>query len=138
MKKFTSVTFQLLLNGLLAFIAVKLLKYLLIPAVITTLVMSFFRTKVGEGFLNVSQYLREVAVSVDQLGNVVCSDLFDVTLIKRKQGYRFGNPDETISGVLGKNQRLNTLSKVGKALNFILNKLDPNHSIKSIEDDETV
>jgi len=74
-------------------------------------------------------------VSVDQLGNVVCKDLLDLTLIK-KQGYRFGNPDETISGVLGKNQNLKTLTITGRVLNYVLSLIEKDHSIKSIEEDE--
>lgn len=126
---------NLLVNVFLVFITVKLLKYLLIPAIIITLIISFFKRKVGNGVQNISQYLRTVAVAIDQLGNVVCKDLFDVTLIK-KQGYRFGNPDETISGVLGKNQKLNTLTFTGKVLNSILSLIEKDHSIKSIEEDE--
>jgi 8-oxo-dGTP diphosphatase len=41
--------------------------------------------------------------------------------------------DETISSVLGKNKKANTLSKIGKGLDWILDILDKNHSIKSIE-----
>ena len=48
-------------------------------------------------------------------------------------GHQFGNPDETISFVLGKNIQTNTLSLVGKGLNFILDQLDKDHSIKSIK-----
>lgn len=135
MKNFLKITGNLLLNILLVFIAVKLLKYLLLPAIIVTLAISFFKRKVGNGFENVSSYLRTVAVSVDQLGNVVCKDLLDLTLIK-KEGYRFGNPDETISGVLGKNQNLNTLTATGRVLNYVLSLIEKDHSIKSIEEDE--
>lgn len=137
MKEAIKITGFLLLNILLVFIAYTLLKYLLFPAILITLFISFFKRKVGNGFSNISQYLRTVAVSIDQLGNVVCKDLFDITLIK-KSGYKFGNPDETISGVLGKNQKLNTLSGVGKVLNGILSIIEKDHSIKSIEEDETV
>lgn len=135
MKNFLQITGKLLLNVVLVFIAVKLLKYLLVPAILVTLVISFFRTKVGNGFINVSDYLRSVAVSVDQLGNVVCKDLFDLVLIK-KEGYKFGHPDETISSVLGKNQLLDTLTGVGKCLNAILSFIEKDHSVISIEEDE--
>ncbi|MGY0426335.1 MAG: hypothetical protein ACWIPI_05830 [Polaribacter sp.] len=37
---------------------------------------------------------------------------------------------------LGKNKKLGTLSKIGKKLDWLLDKLDPNHSINSIEIDE--
>jgi len=135
MKKVIKIITSLLLNILLVVIAVYLLKYLLLPAIVVTLIISFFNRKVGNGFMNISQYLREVAISIDQLGNVICSDLFDLTLIK-KSGYRFGNPDETISGVLGKNQKLNKLSFVGKCLNGLLSLIEKDHSIKAIEEDE--
>ena len=135
MKNFLKIAGNLLLNIVLVFIAVKLLKYLLLPAIIVTLAISFFKRKGGNGFENVSAYLRTVAVSVDQLGNVVCKDLLDLTLIK-KQGYKFGNPDETISGVLGKNQNLKTLTITGRVLNYVLSLIEKDHSIKSIEEDE--
>ena len=48
----------------------------------------------------------------------------------------FGNPDETISSVLGKNQRDNTLTLLGKLIVWVLNMVDENHSEKAIEDDE--
>lgn len=136
MKNVLSITWKIILNALLVVVAITLLKYLLIPAVLTTLIFTFFKRKVGNGFLNVAQYFREVAVSIDQLGNVVCADLFDLTLIK-KGGYSFGNPDETISSALGKNQKLDTLSRTGKVLNWILSKIEKDHSLISIEEDET-
>lgn len=136
MKQILSITWKVILNAILVVIAVTLLKYLLIPAVIVTLFLAFFKRKVGNGFLNVAQYFRQVAVSIDQLGNVVCADLFNTVLIK-KGGYKFGNPDETISSALGKNQRLDKLTKVGKILNWILSKIEKDHSLISIEEDET-
>lgn len=136
MKSSIKIASSLLVNTALVFIALYLLKYLLLPGLLCTLFISFFKRKLGNGILNVSQYLRTVAVSIDQLGNVVCKDLFDLTLIK-KEGYLFGNPDETISGVLGKNQLKNTLSGVGKILNKILNSIEEDHSIKSIEVEES-
>ena len=137
MKKIINIALNLLLNACLVLIALFLLKHLLLPAIIITLFISFFKRKVGNGFLNVSQYLRDVAYGIDQLGNVVCADLLNLTLIKyKKGGYRFGNPDETISSVLGKNYKLGTLTLIGKILDNILNLIDKNHSVNSIEKDE--
>ena len=56
--------------------------------------------------------------------------LFNKVLINEK-GYRFGDIRETISSVLGKNQRDKTLTKTGKVLVWVLDK---NHCEKSIED----
>lgn len=137
MKNFLNITGKVIFNALLVVIAVYLLKYLLVPAIVVTLFIAFFGRKVGNGFLNIAQYFREVAVGIDQLGNVICADLFNITLIKlKKGGYEFGNPDETISGVLGKNQLLETLSFTGKCLNSLLSLIEKDHSIRAIEKDE--
>ena len=55
------------------------------------------------------------------------------TIMITKDGYKFGNEDETISSVLGKNQLKGTFRIIGYCLNRILDKLEKNHSIKSIE-----
>jgi len=83
-------------------------------------------------FRAINEYLFKVAKSIDQLGNVVCRDLFNDTLIK-KGGYRFGNEDRTISHVLGMNEKTNTLSVAGKILAWILNTIDKDHNRKAIE-----
>lgn len=69
---------------------------------------------------------KSIAIGIDQLGNVVCQDVFNDTLIK-KTGHKFGNPDETVSRVLGINKKTNTLSKFGKWWADFLNWVDPNH-----------
>jgi hypothetical protein len=76
-----------------------------------------------------------IAVSIDQTGNVFCKELFNDALIYPK-GHRFGNEDETISSVLGKNKLSNTLTWAGKLLDRILNVFEKDHSVISIEHDE--
>ena len=73
-----------------------------------------------------------MAVSVDQLGNVVMSTLFNDILI-RKYGIEFGDEDHTISMVLGVNKKIGTLTPLGKFIADVLNKIDPNHVEKAIE-----
>jgi len=63
-----------------------------------------------------------IAVAIDQLNNKVCKELFNDTLIT-KEGYEFGKVDETISSAMGRNVLKNTLSPIGKGLNWILNLL---------------
>ena len=81
---------------------------------------------------NLSHYFRGIAESIDQLGNHVMQYAFNKWLIK-DNAYKFGNIDETVSSVLGKNKRDHTLTKTGHFLDRILNRLDKNHSIDSIE-----
>ena len=84
----------------------------------------------------IKNYFMKMAISLDQFGNVAMARLFNILLITSSSENLFGNPDETISSVLGKNKINHTLAPLGIALDSILNRLDNNHSINSIEKDE--
>jgi hypothetical protein len=78
-------------------------------------------------------YFIEVALALDNAGNVIMQHLLNDTLLLKKQHtYYFGNKKETISSVIGKNHLTNTLSPLGKALNAFLNYIDKDHSLNSI------
>jgi 8-oxo-dGTP diphosphatase len=79
------------------------------------------------------KYLYRIALGIDQLGNVVCARLFNFFLIDA-DGYQFGNEDETISSVIGKNKQANTLTMFGIALDMFLELIDKNHSEDAIEE----
>jgi hypothetical protein len=79
-------------------------------------------------------YFKTIAISIDQLGNVVLSNLLNDVLID-KNGYQFGDEDETISKVLGVNKANNTLLKTGKIVSSILNRIDKNHVEKASKSD---
>jgi len=79
-----------------------------------------------------SGYFKSSAVNLDKFGNREFRTLFNKTLINDK-GYKFGNINETISSVLGKNQLTGTLTNIGKILVWILDKIENDHSLKSIE-----
>lgn len=49
---------------------------------------------------------------------------------------KFGNIDETLSSVYGKNEALGTLTMFGRFFMWVLNTLDKDHGKKSIETDE--
>lgn len=78
------------------------------------------------------KYLYRIALSIDQLGNVVCAELFNRTLITSSEDV-FGNEDEVISSVLGKNKLSGRLTGIGKALVWLLDTIDKNHTEKAIE-----
>lgn len=86
------------------------------------------------GILNLgySKYNRDLALANDRYGNVLCSYIFNHLLIT-EDGYKFGNGKETISSVIGKNKLKNKLTKLGKLIDNILNLLQKNHSINSID-----
>ena len=106
---------------------------LLISAILISAILlpiCFVFTLIFKGRAN---FLFKTAISIDQLGNVVGARLFNIALIK-SNGWQFGDPDETISSVLGKNKRLGLLKPLGRALDRLLDKIDKGHSINSIEE----
>jgi hypothetical protein len=105
---------------------------LLLLAILICLLLFPIGFIIGILFSNWNEYLFSICISLDQLGNVVCSRLFDAILIKNN-GYKFGNEDETISSVLGKNKLINKLSIFGIILDKLLDTIEKNHTIKSIE-----
>lgn len=77
-------------------------------------------------------YLFTLAKVDDEFGNVVGAPVWNLILIK-KDGYKFGKEKEKMSSVLGKNKEANKLIYLGKWLDSRLNRIDANHSIKSID-----
>ena len=78
-------------------------------------------------------YFRSTAVNIDKFGNREFRKLWNLTL-RKSSGYEFGNVEETISSALGKNERDGTLSRTGRALVWILDKIDKGHSLKAIKE----
>jgi len=78
-----------------------------------------------------SGYFKSSAINLDKFGNREFRTLFNKVLINDK-GHRFGSIEETISSVLGRNQLTNTLTVLGKALVWVLDKIDNDHALKSI------
>ena len=84
--------------------------------------------------LNVKKkgYLKDSAVNLDRYANREFRFSLNKYLILEKSPDRFGNIEETISSVLGKNQISKNLTELGKSLVWLLNKIEKNHCIKSI------
>lgn len=95
-------------------------------------VYGLFHSLFSKGFRGLGEYLLKIAISIDQLGNVLMQHVLNLLWIKN-QGYKFGNRDETISSALGRNNKLGSLSGFGKAIDKFLDFIDPNHSLNSID-----
>ena len=103
----------------------------------TTAPIGFIYTIVRQILVNkvktLSLYFTEIALVLDEAGNVVMQHILnDFLLIKKRDTYYFGNKKETISSVIGKNYLTQTLSPLGLALNSFLNFIDKGHSLNSI------
>ncbi len=124
------------MRGFLLFLVAVLLSIVFLPlGGVYSLVRLWIRANFKTWIKRVGQYFLIIAISIDQMGNVIMQELFNDVLI-RKSGIRFGNKDETISSLLGKNQQAGTLTFIGKGLNGLLHLLEKDHSIKAIEEDE--
>ena len=117
------------MRGLILFTTALILQVIFYPIGFT---YSVVLTICKSGYKALDRYLFNCAIAADQHANTFLAKLFNDIMIK-VGGHQFGNPDETISSVLGKNVKSKTLSYTGKALDFILNQIDKDHSIKSIE-----
>ena len=116
--------------SLLLFIIALILVMIFFPiGIVFTVVKSFILLNVKY----VNEYFLDLAISLDQFGNVSMAGLLNVIFISRSSTDKFGNPDETISSVLGKNKKTGKLIYLGIKLDCLLDKLDKDHSIKSIE-----
>ena len=96
------------------------------------LIYGLFYKLFTAGFSGIGEFLLKIAISVDQLGNVIMQHLLNALWIN-KYGYKFGNRDETISSVIGKNKKLGALTSFGRFIDAILDRIDPNHSLNSID-----
>ena len=84
-------------------------------------------------FKRMASFSMIIAISIDQLGNVILQDLLNKLFITKKSEHLFGNEDHTISSVLGENKKAQTLSLVGNRVAEILDFIDKNHVLNSIE-----
>jgi|SRR3972149_1909921 len=85
-----------------------------------------FSLKWKTGIQALSNYIYQICLSLDQLGNVTCQNIFNITLVKRKEKYHpFGDEDDTISYCIAMNNKNNTLSNHGKFWASFLNIVDP-------------
>ena len=78
----------------------------------------------------------KVSRAIDVFANIHGSEIFNDLLIK-KGGYKFGNPKETISSVLGKNQVEETLTILGNIIRAMLDIIEYGHCILSINNELT-
>lgn len=118
---------------LLVLIIATTLLYLLLPIIICFMILKYIFTG-NKKMLAVWFY--RTAREIDLFANVVGAEFWNAVFIING-GYKFGNPKETISSVLGKNQRDKTLTLLGDMLRWVLDRIDEDHCLNSINDDAT-
>ena len=119
--------------GFVVLIVASILLYLLLPIVSIFMIIKYLFT--GDKRM-MSVWFWRTAREIDVFANVNGAEFFDAIFI-RDGGYKFGNPKETISSVIGKNQRDNTLSIAGQILRWMLDRIDQDHCLNSINSQAT-
>jgi len=121
---------------LLLLSALYISKYLFPVAILFALVMDFRKRSPKNGFKAANDRHYDLAMAFDQFANVLCSPLFNRLLIRRKEAqYFFGNIADTISKILGYNQKYGTLTRTGWRLVLILDCFEANHCLVTIGED---
>jgi 8-oxo-dGTP diphosphatase len=121
----------ILTSFLLFLIAIFLLSVTAPIGFIFALLQKLFTRKIQ----SLRDYLLEVALVLDQAGNVIMQHFLNAVLLKKDPNvYLFGNKKETISSVIGKNSLTGNLTSLGQFLDSFLNAIDKNHTLNSIEE----
>lgn len=121
--------------GLVLFIvAIILLGLLCLTSWIFTICYYVFSFNWVDGFFNLNDHFRRMAISIDKFGNIACGTQLRLMFIKRKSTnvHQFGDGTETVSYVLAINEKRENLSFTGKLMVDILEALDSGHMEKSI------
>jgi len=118
---------------LLFLIVAMVLLYLLLPIVALFMILKYLLT--GDK-RTLSVWFWRTAREIDIFANVNGAEFFNAIFIM-EGGYKFGNPQETISSVIGKNQRDKTLSLAGNILRWMLDRISQDHCLNSINLDVT-
>jgi hypothetical protein len=85
-------------------------------------------------FLGLNDKVYRSAISNDQMANVWLKELLNDTCVK-DGGHLYGDEDDTISDITGRNERDNKLTRFGWGFTKFLSKvLGANHSLESIDE----
>lgn len=123
MKKFIIGLFLFLIS-LIAFIP------LAIWGLIEIIIELFYKSRFWKALGKFGEIILLFATVVDVTLNVVCQ--VPLNRFFQKDGYEFGSRKDTISRVLGVNQKNNTLTKSGDFLRRFLDVIEKDHCLKSI------
>jgi 8-oxo-dGTP diphosphatase len=91
--------------------------------IITKPILTIYTWIKLHNFSKIDDYYMQVADIEDNAGNVRGQHLWNAIFIK-PDGYKFGNPADKISFCLAKNKQLRKLRIVGKAICWVLIKLN--------------
>ena len=125
---------KLIINTSLFILALALTVFFLPFAIVFALVRGIYKRKVKDWYNSTESYFFKMAYAVDKFGNVLMAPLFNTLMLRNEtQLLLFGNPDETISSCLGRNQMHINLTFIGNALADLLDTIDTDHCYRAAQ-----
>lgn len=115
---------------ILLYIVAKLMYLILAPI---TMLYAIIKLTFKGGLM---EYFYNLALSIDQLGNVMIAPMANDLLLKKDAPKLYGNPDETISHVTGVNYVSETLTDFGYFVAHTLDAVDKDHVTKASENEQ--
>ena len=98
---------------------------------IEILIELFYKSRFWKALEKLGEVILLFATIVDVTLNVICQVPLN-RFFREEGGYDFGSRKDTISRVLGVNQRDNTLTNSGDWLRRFLDVIEKDHCLKSI------
>jgi hypothetical protein len=140
MKKLFKINFVKFMQGLTLFIIALILTFIFTAiSFVVNPIYHLINFKWQTGINRMGEWLKNLAISIDQFGNVSSATILNFTL-RKKGGIDFGEIDDTISYVLGRNYYHKSLTIIGKIIVFILHLIERDHVKKAVmlkvEDDQ--
>lgn len=133
MKKILKINLVKFMQGLtLLIIAVILTAIFTAISLIFDPIYYLVTLKWQSGFNHLGGWFKKLAISVDQFGNASSATILNF-LLRKKGGVDFGDEDDTISYIIGRNHYRNTLTFLGKIIRLILHLIDRHHVEKAVD-----
>lgn len=123
---------QFIIGLLLLVVALFTIKYTFLLGILSILVDNIYKKRFINGLRKIGTIFTASAYCIDVLACVVLQVPLNYLFLKNSN-YKFGSEYDSISYVLGINERDNTLSKIGKLLVKFLNFLDKDHCKNTVK-----
>jgi len=132
-KKIKKVNFTAFMQGLILLIAVVILATIFtIFSIIGTVFYNLITLKLQTSINQFGAYMKKTAMAIGYFLNITCAGSLRFLMVKKQGGHMFGDVNENISYVLGRNKYKGKLKIFGKFIVWILSLIESNHVEKSI------
>tara|TARA_R110000772_G_scaffold51709_4_gene118591 strand:+ start:161 stop:622 length:462 start_codon:yes stop_codon:yes gene_type:complete len=133
MKKIYKINLVKFMQGIsLLILAIVFTAFFVILSFIFDPIYYLIRLKWQSGLNHLGDWFKKLSISLYQFGNASAATMLNFAL-RKKGGIDFGDEDDTISYVIGRNYYHNSLTIFGHMIRLILHLIDRNHVQKAVD-----